>query len=104
MDKEFLERILALLEDNFEDPGFGVPDMQRELAMSNTQLHRKLKALTNEAPGELLRNFRLKKAAQLLAQQVDSVTQIAYRVGFNNPSYFTKCFKHFYGVVPSSYS
>jgi len=104
MDKEFLERILALLEDNFEDFGFGVPDMQRELAMSNTQLHRKLKALTNEAPGELLRNFRLKKAAQLLAQQVDSVTQIAYRVGFNNPSYFTKCFKHFYGVVLSSYS
>src|SRR5690606_28381811 len=50
MDKEFLERILALLEDNFDDPGFGVPDMQRELGMSNTQLHRKLKALTNEAP------------------------------------------------------
>ncbi|MCG2461507.1 tetratricopeptide repeat protein [Flavobacteriaceae bacterium F89] len=104
MDQQFLERVLALLENNFENPDFSVRDMQRELAMGNTQLHRKLKALTNEAPGELLRNFRLKKAAQLLIQKADTVTQIAYRVGFNNPSYFTKCFKHFYRVPPSSYS
>jgi AraC-like DNA-binding protein len=77
--------------------------MQDALAMSKTQLHRKLKALTNEAPGELLRNFRLKKAAQLLSQKADSVTQIAYKVGFNNLSYFAKCFKELYGVAPSTY-
>ncbi len=103
IDQKFLEQLLTLLEDKFSDPDFGVPQMQDDLAMSKTQLHRKLKALTNEAPGELLRNFRLKSAAQLLAQKADSVTQIAYKVGFNNLSYFAKCFKELYGVAPSSY-
>lgn len=103
IDQNFLEQMLALLEDNFSDPDFGVSQMQEALAMSKTQLHRKLKALTNEAPGELLRNFRLKRAAQLLSQKADSVTQIAYKVGFNNLSYFAKCFKELYGVAPSSY-
>ena len=58
----------------------------------------------NESPGELLRNFHLKRAAQLLAQKADSVSQVAYQVGFNNLSYFAKCFKEVYGVAPSAYS
>ena len=103
IDQKFLEELLSLLEDNYTDAEFGVPKMQDALAMSKTQLHRKLKALTNEAPGELLRNFRLKRAAQLLSQKADSVTQIAYQVGFNNLSYFAKCFKELYGVAPSAY-
>lgn len=103
IDQRFLEEVLSLLEENYSDSSFGVPKMQTALAMSKTQLHRKLKALTNEAPGELLRNFRLKRAAQLLSQKADSVTQIAYKVGFNNLSYFAKCFKELYGVAPSSY-
>ncbi|WP_430965026.1 hybrid sensor histidine kinase/response regulator transcription factor [Spongiimicrobium sp. 2-473A-2-J] len=103
IDQNFLEQLLTLLEDNYSHGDFGVPQMQEALAMSKSQLHRKLKALTNEAPGELLRNFRLKRAAQLLAQKADTVTQIAYRVGFNDLSYFTKCFKELYGVVPSAY-
>ncbi len=103
IDQQFLEKLVDLLEDNYSNADFGVPTMQEALAMSKTQLHRKLKALTNEAPGELLRNFRLKRAAQLLSQKADSVTQIAYKVGFNNLSYFAKCFKEVYGVSPSSY-
>lgn len=103
IDQKFLGRVLDLLEDNFSDADFGVPQMQGAMAMSKTQLHRKLKALTNEAPGELLRNFRLKRAAQLLLRKADNVTQIAYSVGFNNLSYFAKCFKELYGVAPSSF-
>ncbi|MEK6152740.1 ATP-binding protein [Flavobacteriaceae bacterium 3-367] len=103
IDQKFLEQVLDLLEENYPNSDFGVPQMQKALAMSKTQLHRKLKALTNEAPGELLRNFRLKRAAQLLSQKADSVTQIAYQVGFNNLSYFAKCFKELYGVAPSTY-
>ncbi|WP_273568841.1 hybrid sensor histidine kinase/response regulator transcription factor [Maribacter halichondriae] len=103
VDQKFLEQVLELLETNFSSPDFGVPQMQDNLAMSKTQLHRKLKVLTNEAPGELLRNFRIKRAAQLLSQKEDSVTQIAYKVGFSNLSYFAKCFKELYGVVPSAY-
>lgn len=103
VDQKFLEQILELMEQHYPDSDFGVPQMQEALALSKSQLHRKLKALTNEAPGELLRNFRLKRAAQLLSQKSDSVTQIAYKVGFNDLSYFTKCFKELYGVVPSGY-
>ncbi len=103
LDKKFLEQVLDLLEKRYTDADFGVPQMQQELGMSKTQLHRKLKALTSESPGELLRNFRLKRAAQLLANKTDTVTQIAYQVGFNNLSYFAKCFKDLYGVAPSSY-
>ncbi len=103
LDKKFMERVLKLLEEQHSNAEFGVPQMQEALAMSKTQLHRKLKALTSESPGELLRNFRLKRAAQLLSKKADTVTQIAYAVGFNNLSYFAKCFKELYGVPPSSY-
>ncbi|BFP43467.1 hypothetical protein FGF1_43120 [Flavobacteriaceae bacterium GF1] len=103
LDKKFLELVLDVLEKNHANPDFGVPQMQRELAMSKTQLNRKLKALTQESPRDILRNFRLKRAAQLLAQKSDTVSQIAYQVGFNNLSYFAKCFKEQYGVSPSSY-
>lgn len=103
LDQRFMEKVLELFEKQYPSADFGVPQMQRELAMSKTQLHRKIKALTNETPGELLRNFRLKRAAQLLSQKADTVTQVAYQVGFNNLSYFAKCFKALYGVPPSSY-
>jgi len=103
IDQKFLEQVLALLEDQFSDPSFSVPQMQENLSMSKAQLHRKLKALTSEAPGKLLRNFRLKRAAQLISQKADTVTQIAYKVGFNDLSYFSKRFKELYGVTPSSY-
>lgn len=103
LDRNFLEQLLGLLEKEFSNPSFGVTEMQIAMALSKTQLHRKLKALTGEAPGELLRNFRLKRAAQLLSKKADTVTQIAYMVGFNNLSYFAKCFKELYGVSPSMY-
>ena len=103
LDQKFIEDTIALLEKRFSDPDFGVSQMQEELGMSKTQLHRKLRALTNEAPGELLRNFRLKRAAQLIRQNSNTVTQIAFEVGFNNPSYFTKCFRELYGMTPSAY-
>ena len=103
LDQKFLEQVLDLLEKKHSDPNFGVRQMQEALAISKTHLHSKLKALTNESPGELIRNFRLKQAAQLLSQKADTVSQIAYQVGFNNLSYFAKCFKELYGVSPSSY-
>ncbi len=103
LDQKFLEKLLGVLEEEHSDPQFGTPEMQMAMAMSKTQLHRKLKALTNESPGELLRNFRLKRAAHLLANKSDTVTQVAYKVGFNNLSYFAKCFKALHGVSPSSF-
>lgn len=103
IDEKFLNQLLQLFEKNYADSGFGLPQMQKELGMSKTQLHSKIKALTNHPPGELLRNFRLKRAAQLLLQQADNVSQIAYDAGFNSLSYFTRCFKQLYGMSPSAY-
>ncbi|MEM7380696.1 MAG: response regulator, partial [Bacteroidota bacterium] len=103
IDENFLERVHRLLEDNYMDPDFGVPQFHKAMAMSRAQFHRKIRALCNETPGALLRNFRLKRAAQLLSQDADHISRIAYGVGFNSLSYFTKCFKDFYGVAPSSY-
>lgn len=103
LDQQFLERLHALLEAEHADPEFGLPQMQRSLGMSKTQLHRKVRALTNTAPGTLLRNFRLDRAAQLLRQDADTVTQVAYQVGFNNLSYFSKCFRERHGASPSTF-
>jgi response regulator RpfG family c-di-GMP phosphodiesterase len=64
IDQKFMERLLNLLETNFSNPDFGPPQMYSSMNMSKSQLHRKVKALTDETPGELLSNFRLKKAAQ----------------------------------------
>ncbi len=103
MDEKFLNEVLSLFEEKYYDSEFGVPEMQKDLVMSNTQLHLKLKALTNHPPGELLRNFRLKRSTQLLSQKADNISQVAYAVGFNSLSYFTKCFKALYGISPSEY-
>jgi signal transduction histidine kinase/DNA-binding response OmpR family regulator len=104
MDEQFLQRVLDLFEEKYADPDFGTSDMQESLAMSKAQLHRKFKAITSQTPGELLRNFRLKRAAQILKQDGENVTQVAYAVGFNNLSYFAKCFKSLFGVTPSVYA
>lgn len=103
LDERFLQKVKNLLEENHSAAGFGVSQMQDALTMSKTQLHRKMKALTGHPPGEFLRNYRLKRAARILKQQGDSVTQVAYAVGFNNLSYFSKCFKELYEVTPSEY-
>lgn len=103
LDEQFLQKTVDLLEERYSDPDFGILQMQEHLAMSRAQLHRKIKAITDQASGELLRNFRLKRAAQILAQQGENVTQVAYMVGFNNLSYFAKCFKELYGVAPSKF-
>jgi transcriptional regulator GlxA family with amidase domain len=68
------------------------------------QLFRKLKALTNQTPSEFIRTIRLKRAASLIKQKFGNVAEITYEVGFNNLSYFAKCFKELYGKSPSEYA
>ncbi|MEK6153649.1 ATP-binding protein [Flavobacteriaceae bacterium 3-367] len=103
IDERFLNQLLELLETRYADPSFGMPQMQQAMNMGKTGLHAKVKALTDQPPGELLRNFRLKRAAQLLEQKADNISQVAYDVGFNSLSYFTRCFKQLYGMSPSEY-
>ncbi len=102
-DAAFLERCLRVVEDHLSDSEFSVELMQREIGMSRMQLHRKLKALTNQSATEFIRGIRLQRAAQLLQQNDVQVAEVAYDVGFNHLSYFAKCFKEKFGVAPSDY-
>jgi CheY-like chemotaxis protein len=104
VDEKFLHKAIKIIEDNLGDCDFDVTAMTGEIGMSRMQLFRKLKALTNQTPSEFIRTIRLKRAAQLLKKNFGNVAEITYEVGFNNLSYFAKCFRELYGVSPSEYS
>ncbi|AQG79615.1 hybrid sensor histidine kinase/response regulator transcription factor [Spirosoma montaniterrae] len=98
----FLSRLYALFDANLSDSGYGLEQMLSELGMSRTNLFRKVKALTGLTAHELLRNYRLKRATQLLRSGV-SVSESAYQVGFESPAYFSKCFRNLYQMSPSEF-
>ena len=100
IDDKFLRRMRDLIETHLADSDFGVEQLGEEIGMSRAQLYRKCKALTNYSPVELIRNTRLKRAQQMLAQGEETIAQIAYSVGFTAPSYFTKCYKEYFGENP----
>jgi len=103
VDERFLERARKIIEKNISDSNFDVNSFYPEMGMSRMQLFRKLKALVNQTPNELIRNLRLQRAARLLKQNYGNVAEITYEVGFNNLSYFAKCFKDKFGLLPSEY-
>ncbi len=98
----FLTRLYALFDANLSDAGFGLEQLMSELGMSRTNLFRKVKTLTGLTAHELLRNYRLKRAAQVLRSGV-SVSESAYQVGFESPAYFSKCFRDLYQVSPREF-
>jgi len=100
----FLENIIQIIEDHLTEDDFTVETLQKKLGMSRMQLHRKLKALTDQSTSEFIRSIRLKRAAQLLKNPQMQVAEAAYLSGFNHLSYFTKCFKEAYGVLPSDFA
>lgn len=84
IDEVFLQKVMAVVENHIDDPDFETDDLARESGYSRRQLNRKLRALTGESVRGFIRTIRLKRAAQLLQQQSGTVTEIAYRVGFNS--------------------
>jgi DNA-binding response OmpR family regulator len=103
-DAQFLERALSIMETQMANPDFDVEAFSREVAMSRSQLHRKLVALTGQGPGDFIRTIRLKRAAALLQSQAGNVSDVAYRVGFTNLPYFSKAFREYFGQTPSEYA
>ncbi len=104
MDERLLKKVIEVVENNIAEPSFSVEKMAYELGMSRTNMHRKIKAITGFPPSELIRSIRLRKAAFLLANKVDSISQISLLVGFEDHSYFSKAFKKQFGVSPSEYA
>jgi signal transduction histidine kinase/DNA-binding response OmpR family regulator/ligand-binding sensor domain-containing protein len=103
LEDRFLKKVKGAIETRMDDHTLGVESLAEEVAMSTIQLYRKLKAITGQTPNELIRNIRLDRAASLLRQHSGNVSEVAYEVGFNNLSYFAKCFKEKFGVSPSEY-
>lgn len=102
-DEKFLERLQEVLDEHLTKADFATDSFASEMAISRMQLHRKLKALTGQSTTEFIRSQRLKLASKLLKIDKISISEVGYAVGFNDPSYFTKCFKKEFGSSPSEY-
>lgn len=103
MDKQFLKRAVQIISDQLSDPDFKVDSFAQKLYMSRQQLNRKLKALTGRTAVEFVRQIRLKRAAMLLKNNHATITEIAYQVGFSNPSHFSRSFNEEFGKSPSAF-
>ena len=102
-DDEFLKKCHDFLSEHLEDPEMTIEDFGKEMGVSRVQLYRKIKYLTGLTPSRFVLYVRLKIAAGLLERDGVSVSDVCYKVGFNNLSYFTRTFKDRYGVTPSEY-
>lgn len=103
VDEKFLEKLQGILEAELSNADFSTDDFASEIGMSRMQLHRKLKSLLGVSATEFLRNERLKTAVELLKKGNGNISEIAYSVGFNDVSYFSKCFKEVYNCTPSEF-
>jgi len=100
---QFLKKLSGIIETNLKNEQFGVSELAREMGMSRSHIHRKLKSITNQSVSQFIREIRLEKAKDLLEQEKYTVSEIAYDVGFNSPSYFIKCFHDKFGFAPGEY-
>lgn len=99
-ENAFIEKFRMVVEAKMADSNLGVEEIASDMNLSRVQLYRKVKALTGSSPVELMRKARLSKAYRLLLSGDKSISEVAYEVGFSAPSYFTKCFKDEFGVLP----
>ncbi|GEM_PF-1721261 len=99
-EKAFLKQIKDAIESNLSDENFGVNELAEEVAISRFQIHRKLRSLTGKNISQFIRETRLEKAMEYLKDDIGTVSEIAYKVGFNSPSYFNTCFRQYFETTP----
>jgi AraC-like DNA-binding protein len=103
IEEKFLSNLLDALEILLEKPGFNINDLIKEVGMSRSQLYRKISSLTGYSPNDFIREFKLKKALELMENRQWNISQVAFESGFNSSSYFSKCFQNKYNILPSDY-
>lgn len=105
-DKKFLNKVMAVVKENYKNPDFEVSDFIEAVGISKSLLNKKMQSLTGQSSGQFIRNYRLNLAHELLLKNKVSramnISEIAYEVGFNDPKYFTRCFTKHFNVTPSS--
>ena len=100
IDDVFLRKVAAVVERRMGDENLSVEELGQEVGMSRSQLHRKLTALTNQSPSDFIRYMRLHRAMALLQGNAGTVAEVAYSVGFGDPSHFSRRFHEFFGITP----
>ncbi len=103
VDQKFLKKALEIIEKSMGEENFNVSALAEQLAMSETHLNRKLNALIDQPPGQLIRSMRLQRAADLLKKGAGNIAEICYQVGFSDQANFTRSFKKQFGVSPTEY-
>ncbi|NHE58149.1 hybrid sensor histidine kinase/response regulator transcription factor [Cyclobacterium plantarum] len=103
LDDKLIQKAVALVEKEIENPDFSVEILSKSLGMSRVHLYKKINSLTGQNPLEFIRSIRLQRAAQLLEMNQYTVSEVAYKVGYNNAKYFSKHFKANYGKLPSQF-
>ncbi len=101
VENEFYARFLKIFYDDMGNPEMTVDSLASMMGLERTQFYRKIKAITNYSPVELMRNLRLKKARAMVTGSDKSISEIGYEVGFSTPAYFTKCYRESYGETPT---
>jgi signal transduction histidine kinase/ligand-binding sensor domain-containing protein/DNA-binding response OmpR family regulator len=101
IDKEFIQKVLGYISENMSDSDLSVEVLASQLNLSRSQLYRKIKSLTGQTVNEFLRKIRIQKAKQILETGNSNISEVCYKVGFSSPSYFTKCFKAHFGILPT---
>lgn len=101
IDNDFYNRFLEIFEAEIGNPELGIEELASRMGLERTQFYRKIKAITNFAPVELMRKIRLKHACRLIKSTDKSMSEIAYEVGFSSPAYFTRCYREAYGETPT---
>lgn len=104
VDEVFIKKVVTAIEEHLSDTSFSVEKLAEQMSLSRAQLFRKLKALMNVSPNQLINDIRLQRASELILSKADTISQICYRVGFNEPSYFARRFRQKYGVTPGEFA
>ncbi len=99
----FMDRVMSLVKQNLDNPDFGVEDMSREVGMSRVHLNRRLKETLGISPSSLIKSTRMKQAAYLMVHDKVNISEVAYRVGFSTPSYFSNSFRSYFGMSPKEF-
>lgn len=102
-EQQFITSLFAISEEKLSDDQFTVDILSRNIGMSRPQLYRKIVLLTGKSPNDFIRDLRMDKALSLIKQKAGNVSEIALEVGYNNPSYFARCFHMRYGCTPSRF-
>ncbi|WP_158602519.1 two-component regulator propeller domain-containing protein [Proteiniphilum sp. X52] len=104
IDQAFLEKANRIIEENIDNPGFGINEFSRKMSLGRTSLFNKIRGITGQTPNDFIITVKMKKATFLLSNHPElNISDVTYRLGFNSPKYFSTCFKNQFGMSPSEY-